>query len=98
MTVEKDDIPSVYVGKKPLSRYLVSCFTMINKNHDMIWIEGMGQNISKVVDIVNYFMRLYTQGEVKISDFQIDMVSRDVVHGLPKHTSRLRVLLEVTKK
>lgn len=102
MAVEEDkieedkDIPSIYVGRKPLSRYIASCFTMIN-NHDKIWIEGMGQSISKVVDIVNYFKRLYTQGKVRISDFQIDMVAKNIVHGLPKHTSRLRILLEVER-
>ncbi|MFQ5711966.1 MAG: hypothetical protein ACE5GD_09350 [Candidatus Geothermarchaeales archaeon] len=87
----------IFVGKKPISHYLGSCFTLINSDQSRIWVEGMGQNIAKVVDLVNYFRRFCTQGEVEILEFKIDMVPKKVVHGLPKHVSRLRVLLEVKK-
>ena len=85
------------MGKKPVSRYLQSCLTVINRNNDKVWVEGMGQTISKVVDIVNFFMRFHKEGQVEIADFQVDMVPRDIVHGLPKHVSRLRILLKVNK-
>ncbi|NIM45592.1 MAG: hypothetical protein GTN80_08055 [Nitrososphaeria archaeon] len=87
----------IFIGKKPVSHYLASCFDLVNADHNRIWIEGMGQNITKVVDIVNYFRRFCTQGDVCIKDFEIDMVPKKVVHGLPKHVSRLRILLEVEK-
>jgi hypothetical protein len=34
---------------------------------------------------------------VRVADIQMDLVQREVVHGLPKHVSRLRILLEVAK-
>jgi DNA-binding protein Alba len=94
---EEEEEPTVLVGKKPVSRYLASCLTIVNSKHDKLWVEGMGQAISKVVDIVNFFMRFHDEGQVQISDFEVDMVPREVVHGLPKHVSRLRIQLSVNR-
>ncbi|MFQ5871050.1 MAG: hypothetical protein ACE5IB_02670 [Candidatus Geothermarchaeales archaeon] len=94
---EEPEEPTILVGKKPVSRYLTSCLTVVNANHDKLWVEGMGQAISKVVDIVNFFMRFHSEGQVEITDFQVDMVPRDIVHGLPKHVSRLRIQLKVNR-
>lgn len=97
MDIEEKEVPSIFIGKKPLSRYLASCFTIVNRNQSRIWVEGMGQSIAKAVDVANYFKRLYSKGDVRIVDVQMDLVEREVVHGLPKHVSRLRILLEVSK-
>lgn len=40
-------------------------------------------------------MRLYPQGEVKIAEFNIDLLQKKIVHGLPKHISRLRILIDI---
>jgi DNA-binding protein len=53
MEAKEKEVPSIFIGKKPLSRYLASCFTIVNKNNVRIWVEGMGQNIGKTVDVAN---------------------------------------------
>ena len=91
----------VLVGKKPLSVYLARCFDIINASGDesvTLTIEGMGQNIVKVVDLVNFLRRFLTKKDVKISDFSVELVPKKEVHGLPKHVSRLRLVVEVSSK
>jgi len=91
----------VLVGRKPLSVYLAKCFDIINSaqgDRVSLTVEGMGQNIVKVVDLVNFLRRFLTKKEVKVSSFYIDLVPKKEVHGLPKHVSKLRIVVEVTSK
>lgn len=93
-----NEIPTVYVGKKPLSTYLSFCFGIINSNKDRIWIEGMGQNITKAIDLVNFLRRFLVKRKIEVKEFKIDMIPKKEVHGLPKHVSRLRMLIEVREE
>jgi len=97
----EQEIPVIYVGKKPLSAYLAQCFDIINSSESekiRFFVEGMGKNIVKVIDLVNFLKRFSTKKEVSVSDFLIDLVPKKEVHGLPKHVSRLRLLIEISPK
>jgi len=96
----KDEVLTLYIGKRSLSTYLARCFEIVDSSESdkvQIWIEGMGRNIVKVVDLVNFLKRFMTKKNVRVLDFQIDLVPKKEVHGLPKHVSRLKILVEISE-
>ena len=95
------EIPTIYVGKKPLSIYLAQCFEIVDlskTNKVQLRIEGMGKNIVKVVDLINFLKRFLTKQQVEVVKFDIDLVPKKEVHGLPKHVSKLSLLVEVSSE
>ena len=73
----------VYVGNKPLNKYILACLTLFHEGNKEIKVKARGRNISKAVEVVerlrNYFMR-----EVKV--YKVEVGSE----VLPTKTGSLR--------
>lgn len=92
--MEMKNIPTVYIGKKNMSYYVNVCLKLLDKGVDQFAIEGLGSNIRKTVDVVNFLKVLYKKGKIEIMNTDIDLVEKGVVRGLPKKVSRIRIMVE----
>jgi len=95
---ESEDIPqeppTVYIGKKNMSYYINVCLKLFEKkNNKQVIVEGMGSNIKKAVDVANFLRFIYKTTRINIEDISIDLVEGEVVRGLPKKVSRIRITL-----
>lgn len=91
--IEERELPVVYVGKKNMSYYLNVCIKLFDGGKPELILEGMGSNVVKAADVANFLTKFYKRGKVFIGDIKLDLVSRDVVRGLPKYVSRIRIYL-----
>ncbi len=89
-----EEPPTVYVGKKNMSYYINVCLKLLEKkNNRQVVIEGMGSNIKKAVDVANFLRFIYKTTKINIEDISIDLVEGEVVRGLPKKISRIRIVI-----
>ncbi len=89
----QQETPTVYIGRKNMSYYINVCLKLFDKNHPRVVVEGMGQNIKKAVDVANFLRFIYKTSKINIEDISIDLVEGEVVRGLPKKISRIRITL-----
>ena len=90
---EEKELPVVYVGKKNMSYYLNVCIKLFDVGKTELILEGMGTNVVKAADVANFLTKFYKRGKIIIGDIKLDLVSKDVVRGLPKYVSRIRIYL-----
>ncbi len=92
--METKSTPVIYIGKKNMSYYINVCLKLLDKGNRKFVIEGLGNNIRKAVDAVNFLMILYKKGDLNIRNIDIDLVEKGIVRGLPKKVSRIRIEIE----
>lgn len=85
--------PTVYIGKKNMSYYINVCLKLFEKNNKQLIVEGMGNNIKKAVDVANFLKFIYKTTKINIEGVLIDLVEGEVIRGLPKKVSRIRITL-----
>ena len=57
------EIPTIYVGKKPLIRYLMACISiLLNEQPERLRISARGRAISKAVDVAEMLRTRYLPG------------------------------------
>lgn len=95
--MDKDEVV-VYIGKKNMSYYVNVCLKLLDKGNKKFVIEGLGNNVKKAVDVVNFLKVLYKKGIVEVKNTDIDLVEKGVVRGLPKKISRIRIEVEKMDK
>ena len=65
------DIPTIYIGKKPLIRYLMAAISiLLNERPDKIKISARGRMISKAVDVAEILRTKYLPGIVDIESIK----------------------------
>lgn len=93
MSQAEETPPTVYIGKKNMSYYINVCLKLFEKNNKQLVVEGMGNNIKKAVDVANFLRFIYKTTKINIEGISIDLVEGEVVRGLPKKVSRIRITL-----
>jgi len=76
----EDEVSTIYVGKKPLIRYVMAAMSMIiNDKKDKIKISARGRSISRAVDVAEILRTRYLKGIVDIDDIRIgtDEIKRE---------------------
>jgi|Deesub1362B_J571_1020462.scaffolds.fasta_scaffold00003_536 DNA-binding protein Alba len=91
--IEEKELPIVYVGRKNMSYYLNVCIRLFDGGKSELILEGMGSNVVKAADVANFLTKFYKRGRIAINNIKLDLVSKDVVRGLPKYVSRIRIYL-----
>ncbi len=89
-----EEIPTIYIGKKNMSYYLNVCLRLLEKGKNHFIIEGLGDNVKKAVDVANFLRIFYRKGGIKITNIDIDLIEKDIVRGLPRKVSRIRIEIE----
>ena len=97
VSIEESEVPTIYVGKRNMSYYLNVCIKLLDKGYGELIIEGMGKNIIKAVDVVNFLNKFYEGSTVEVKNVKIDMVSKGVIRGLPKYVSRIKIHISKSK-
>ena len=63
----ESEIPTIYVGKKPIVRYLMAAISiLLNEKPEKIKISARGRMISKAVDVAEMLRTRYLPGIVDI--------------------------------
>ncbi len=63
----ESEIPTIYVGKKPIVRYLMAAISiLLNEKPEKIRISARGRMISKAVDVAEMLRTRYLPGIVDI--------------------------------
>ncbi len=67
----ESEIPTIYVGKKPIVRYLMAAISiLLNEKPEKIRISARGRMISKAVDVAEMLRTRYLPGIVDIESIK----------------------------
>ncbi|MEX0568862.1 MAG: DNA/RNA-binding protein AlbA [Candidatus Njordarchaeota archaeon] len=62
-----EEIPTIYVGKKPLIRYMMAAISiLLNERPEKLKISARGRMISKAVDVAEMLKTRYLPGIIEI--------------------------------
>ncbi len=78
--MSQEEASIIYVGKKPLIRYVMAAMSMIiNDKKDKIKISARGRSISRAVDVAEILRTRYLKGIIDIEDIKIgtDEIKRE---------------------
>ncbi len=68
---EETQIPTIYVGKKPLIRYLMAAISiLLNERPEKLRISARGRMISKAVDVAEMLKTRYLPGIIEIENIR----------------------------
>lgn len=66
---EEEEIPTIYVGSKPLMRYVMAAMSIfLDESPDMIKIAARGRAISRAVDTAEVLRTRYLKGILDVED------------------------------
>lgn len=69
---EEEEIPTIYVGSKPLMRYVMAAMSIfLDENPDKIEIAARGRAISRAVDTAEVLRTRYLKGILKLENVEI---------------------------
>jgi len=61
------EIPTIYVGKKPLIRYLMAAISiLLNERPEKLRVSARGRMISKAVDVAEMLKTRYLPGIIEV--------------------------------
>ncbi|MGQ4892700.1 MAG: DNA-binding protein Alba [Candidatus Njordarchaeia archaeon] len=78
--METEGTPTIYIGKKPLMRYVMAAMSMIiNEKQNEIKLSARGRAISRAVDVAEILRTRYLPGLVSVKDIKIgtDEIARE---------------------
>lgn len=65
------EIPTIYIGKKPLIRYMMAAISiLLNERPEKLRISARGRMISKAVDVAEMLKTRYLPGIIEIEDIR----------------------------
>ncbi len=78
--MESEDTATIFIGKKPLMRYVMAAMSMIiNEKRNEIKLSARGRAISRAVDVAEILRTRYLPGLVNIGEIKIgtDEIKRE---------------------
>lgn len=82
----------VYIGKKPITRYILACITLFHEGLDKITIKARGRSIERAIDVVES-LRKYYMSNIKIHDVRLGSEIIRSVDGEPRRVSTITIYL-----
>ncbi|AAR39212.1 NEQ363 [Nanoarchaeum equitans Kin4-M] len=70
-------MPEVFIGKKPLTNYVMAVVMQFMQGANEVVIKARGRNISRAVDVAERVRKRFLAGQVDVGDIKID--SEEVV-------------------
>ena len=68
----EDEIPTIFIGKKPFMRYIMAAMAIIlNEKPSKIKIVARGRAISRAVDLAEVLRTRYLPGVIDVEDIKI---------------------------
>ncbi len=69
--MSESEIPTIYIGKKPLIRYMMAAISiLLNERPEKLRISARGRMISKAVDVAEMLKTRYLPGIIEIEDIR----------------------------
>ena len=87
------EIPTVLVGKKPLTNYVFACLTTLQGGANQLLIKARGRAISRAVDVVQVLQRRFYK-DLKVEDIKLGTEEMTGPNNQPVSVSTIEILLK----
>jgi len=81
----------VYVGDKPVNKYIVACLTLLHEGNKEIKVKARGRNIAKAVEVVERLRKHFVR-EVEV-EVEIGSEILPTRSGQPRRVSTISITL-----
>ena len=88
--MENDGI--VYVGRKPVIKYILACITLFHEGLDRIAIKARGKSIENAINVVESLRKFYMR-DVEVYDIKLGSEIVRGINGGPRRVSTITIYL-----
>ena len=83
---------TVYIGKKPIIKYILACITLFHEGLNKITIKARGRSIERAINVVES-LRKYYMSDIKIHDVRLGSEIVRSINGEPRRVSTITIYL-----
>ena len=82
----------IFVGQKPVMRYVLAVITQFSGGHKEIYVKARGRSISRAVDVAEVVRNKFLS-DTKVKNIEIGTEEREVEGGNKINVSTMNILL-----